>query len=198
MNFDVFYALLLFCFVAGITPGPNNMMLMSSGVNFGFRRTIPHLMGVVIGFALMVALVGAGLDAIFTAVPRLLPIMRWAGAAYMVWLAWKIARSGPVKDGAGVGNPLGFLGAAAFQWINPKGWAMAVSALTAYAVSPNYTLSVIAVALTVLVVAVPCSGVWVIFGSGMRRWLSDPVHVKPFNIGMAILLLASVIPVLWE
>jgi len=198
MNFDVFYALLLFCFVAGITPGPNNMMLMSSGVNFGFRRTIPHLMGVVIGFSLMVALVGVGLDAIFTAVPKLLPIMRWAGAAYMVWLAWKIARSGPVKDGAGVGKPLGFFGAAAFQWINPKGWAMAIGALTAYAVSPNYTLSVIAVALTVLVVAVPCSGVWIVFGSALRRWLSDPVHVKPFNIGMAILLLASVLPVLWE
>jgi threonine/homoserine/homoserine lactone efflux protein len=198
MNLDIFYALLLFCFVAGVTPGPNNMMLMSSGVNFGFRRTIPHLAGVVLGFALMVVLVGVGLDAIFTAVPKLLPIMRWAGAVYMVWLAWKIARSGPVEDAAGVGKPLGFLGAAAFQWINPKGWAMAVSALTAYAVSPNYTVSVMVVALCVLVLAVPCSGLWVLFGTGMRRWLSDPVHVKPFNYAMAILLIVSVLPVLWE
>ena len=109
-------------------------MLMTSGVNFGFRRTLPHLMGVVIGFTVMVALVGFGLDAIFSRVPALLPTMRWLGAAYMLWLAWKIANSGPVGDGEARGAPLGFFGAAAFQWINPKGWVMAVSALTAYAV----------------------------------------------------------------
>ena len=135
MRFDIFFALLMFCVVGGVTPGPNNMMLMASGVNFGVRRTLPHLAGVVLGFTLMVALVGFGLDAIFRVAPWLLPAMRWAGAAYLLWLAWRIANSGAVKEGAATAQPLGALAAAAFQWINPKGWVMAVSALTTYAVS---------------------------------------------------------------
>lgn len=157
MRQDVLYALILFCFVSGVTPGPNNVMLMSSGVNFGFRRTLPHLLGVVLGFALMVALIGLGLDAIFAHVPQLLPIMRWAGAAYMLWLAWRIANSGPVRDGDARGRPLGFFGAAAFQWINPKAWAIAISALTAYAVSDDYAISVAAVALAYLSIGMPLS-----------------------------------------
>jgi len=198
MRFEVLYALILFCFVSGVTPGPNNMMLMSSGVNHGFRRTLPHLLGVVLGFSLMVALIGLGLDAIFTRFPLLLPIMRYVGAAYMLWLAWKIANSGPVRDGEARGRPLGFFGAAAFQWINPKAWVIAISALTAYAVSTDYTISVIAVALTYLAVGLPSSGAWVMFGAAMRKLLSDPKRVRPFNWTMAALLVASVGPVLWE
>ena len=198
MRFEVLYALILFCFVSGVTPGPNNMMLMSSGVNHGFRRTLPHLLGVVLGFSLMVALIGLGLDAIFTRFPLLLPIMRYVGAAYMLWLAWKIANSGPVRDGEARGRPLGFFGAAAFQWINPKAWVIAISALTDYAVSTDYTISVIAVALTYLAVGLPSSGAWVMFGAAMRKLLSDPKRVRPFNWTMAALLVASVGPVLWE
>ena len=198
MRFEVLYALILFCFVSGVTPWPNNMMLMSSGVNHGFRRTLPHLLGVVLGFSLMVALIGLGLDAIFTRFPLLLPIMRYVGAAYMLWLAWKIANSGPVRDGEARGRPLGFFGAAAFQWINPKAWVIAISALTAYAVSTDYTISVIAVALTYLAVGLPSSGAWVMFGAAMRKLLSDPKRVRPFNWTMAALLVASVGPVLWE
>ena len=190
--------MIAFCFVSGVTPGPNNLMLMTSGVNFGFRRTLPHLLGVVLGFSLMVALIGLGLDAIFTRFPLLLPIMRYVGAAYMLWLAWKIANSGPVRDGEARGRPLGFFGAAAFQWINPKAWVIAISALTAYAVSTDYTISVIAVALTYLAVGLPSSGAWVMFGAAMRKLLSDPKRVRPFNWTMAALLVASVGPVLWE
>jgi len=198
MRQDVLYALILFCFVSGVTPGPNNVMLMSSGVNFGFRRTLPHLLGVALGFALMVALIGLGLDAIFARVPQLLPIMRWAGAAYMLWLAWRIANSGPVRDGEARGRPLGFFGAAAFQWINPKGWAVAISALTAYAVSDNYAISVAAVALAYLSIGLPGGGAWVLFGTAMRKALSDPHRVRPFNLTMAALLVASIVPVLFE
>src|SRR5271170_3761085 len=147
MRQDVLYALILFCFVSGVTPGPNNMMLMSSGVNFGFRRTLPHLVGVVLGFSAMVALIGLGLDAIFARFPQLMPIMRWAGAAYLIWLAWRIANSGPMREGGARGRPLGFFGAAAFQWVNPKAWFIAISALTAYSVTDNYAISVAAVAL---------------------------------------------------
>jgi threonine/homoserine/homoserine lactone efflux protein len=192
MRFDVFLALLTFCVVAGVTPGPNNMMLMASGVNYGVRRTLPHLFGVVFGFALMVALVGVGLDAIFRVAPWSLPAMRWVGAAYLLWLAWRIATSGAVKEGVVAGKPLGALGAAAFQWINPKGWVMAVSALTTYAVSASYATTVAVVALTCLVVSVPCSGVWVLFGAAMRRLLADPRRARPFNWTMAALLVASI------
>ena len=198
MRLDVVYALIVFCFVSGVTPGPNNLMLMNSGLNFGFRRTVPHLLGVVIGFSLMVALIGLGLDAIFSRFPNVLPLMRWAGAAYMLWLAWRIARAGPVKDSAGASQPLGFLGAAAFQWINPKAWAIAIGALTAYSVSPDYAYSVAAVSCAYALVGLPSSGAWVAFGSAMRRVLSDPRRVRPFNWSMAALLVASVVPVLWE
>ena len=198
MRVDIFLALLVFAVVAGATPGPNNMMLMASGVNFGVRRSMPHLVGVAGGFGLMVALVGLGLDAIFRVAPWLSGVMRWAGAAYLLWLAWKIANSGAVKEGAANARPLTALGAAAFQWINPKGWVMALSALTTYAVSPDYTLSVIVISLTFLIIAVPCSGLWLMFGAGMRRYLSDPVRARRFNWAMAGLLVASIAPVFWE
>lgn len=198
MRLDIFLALLLFGIVCGVTPGPNNMMLMASGVNYGVRRSLPHLAGVVLGFALMVALVGFGLDAIFRVAPWLLPVMRYAGAAYLVWLAWRIATSGAVKEGVAKGRPLGALAAAAFQWINPKGWVMAVSALTTYAVSPNYATRVMVVAVTFLVIGFPCSGVWVLFGAAMRRFLADPRRARPFNWTMGALLIASIAPVFWE
>ena len=198
MRFDVLLALLLFSIVSGATPGPNNMMLMASGVNFGVRRSLPHLFGVVLGFALMVALVGFGLDAIFRVAPWLLPAMRWAGAGYLLWLAWRIATAGAVKENARAGAPLGALGAAAFQWINPKGWVMAVSALTTFAVSANYALSVIVIAATFLLMGFPCSGAWVVFGAAMRRFLADPRHARLFNGTMAALLVASILPVFWE
>ncbi len=198
MRLQVFLALVLFCVVAGITPGPNNMMLMASGVNYGVRRTLPHLAGVVVGFALMVALVGFGLDAVFRLAPWLPPLMRWAGAAYLLWLAWRIANSGAVKTSEAEGRPLGLLGAAAFQWINPKGWVMAISALTTYAVSADYSTTVAVVALTCLIVGIPCSGVWVLFGAAMRRVLADPRRARPFNWTMGALLVASIAPVFWE
>ena len=198
MRQDVLYALILFCFVSGVTPGPNNIMLMTSGVNFGFRRTLPHLVGVVLGFAAMVALIGLGLDAIFVRFPQLMPVMRWAGAAYLLWLAWRIANSGPMREGAAEGRPLGFFGAAAFQWINPKGWVMAISALTAYSVTDDYTISVLAVALTYLAIGFPSSGAWVVFGSAMRKALRDPGIARAFNLTMAALLVASIAPIFWD
>ena len=198
MRFEILYALIVFCFVSAITPGPNNLMLLASGVNFGFQRTIPHMMGVDLGFALMVGLVGIGLDIVFARFPALLPAMRYAGAAYMLWLAVRLALAGPIGDAQQRGNPLSFLAAAAFQWINPKAWAIAISALTAYAVSGNYTRSVAIVALVFGLVTAPCIALWVLFGTAMRRVLSNPRFVRPFNIAMAALLIASIIPVFSE
>jgi threonine/homoserine/homoserine lactone efflux protein len=198
MRTDVLAAMIAFCFVASVTPGPNNLMLMTSGVNFGFRRTLPHLIGVVLGFTLMVALVGFGLDAIFSRFPQLLPAMRYLGAAYMLWLAYKIATAGPLREGGNGGAPLGFFAAAAFQWINPKGWVMAVGALTAYAVVDDYARNVAIVALTYLVVSFPSSGAWAALGASMRRALADPRVARPFNWAMAALLVASIATVFVE
>jgi threonine/homoserine/homoserine lactone efflux protein len=198
MRYGILYALVVFSFVSAITPGPNNLMLLSSGVNFGFRRSIPHMLGVDLGFAAMVGLVGIGLDAAFSQFPALLPTMRYAGAAYMLWLAVKIALAGPVGDSDYQGRPLSFFGAAAFQWINPKAWVIAISALTAYAVSENYTRSVLIVAIVTGLVTAPCIAAWVSFGTAMRRVLSNPRFVRPFNIAMALLLVASIVPVLTE
>jgi len=195
---DVLLALIVFCIVSSVTPGPNNMMLMASGVNYGVRRTMPHLLGVSFGFALMVALVGTGLDTLFRLAPWAFPVMKYAGAAYLLWLAWKIAHAGAVKDGEAASKPLGFFGAAAFQWINPKGWVMAISALTAYAVSADYAVTVAIIAFTYLIACFPCSSLWVMFGAAMRRWLADPRHARVFNWSMAALLVASILPTLRE
>ncbi len=198
MRYDVLGALMLFTLVAGITPGPNNLMLMASGVNFGFRRTLPHLLGVCLGFPAMVALVGIGLDAIFSHFPGFLSMLRYVSVAYLVWLAWKIAAAGPAHEADATKKPLGFLGAAAFQWVNPKGWVMAVSALTSYTAMPDYAHSAAIIVIVFLVLAFPASGVWVLGGAALRPMLRDPKRVRPFNLAMAALLLASIVPVLFE
>ena len=198
MRFDVLSALMLFTLVASITPGPNNLMLMASGVNFGFRRTLPHYLGVCLGFPAMVALVGFGLDAIFSRFPGFLSMLRYVSVAYLVWLAWKIAAAGPAHEADATKKPLGFLGAAAFQWVNPKGWVMAVSALTSYTVAPDYAHSAAIVVIVFMALAFPASGVWVLGGAALRPMLRDPKRVRPFNLAMAALLLASIVPVLFE
>jgi threonine/homoserine/homoserine lactone efflux protein len=191
-------ALALFAFVSSITPGPNNFMLMTSGVNFGFRATLPHLFGVGLGFTLMVGLVGLGLSEIFARIPLLLVALKWCGAAYMVFLAAKIARSGPLKTGVAGAKPISFLQAAAFQWVNPKAWIMAVTACATYSVPDRYTLSVLLIAAVFGVVNLPCIAIWVGFGSGLRQALSNPRTLRLFNWSMAVLLVASLYPVLTE
>jgi threonine/homoserine/homoserine lactone efflux protein len=191
-------ALLLFALVSSGTPGPNNIMLMTSGLNFGVRRTLPHFLGVDLGFAVMTVLVGLGLAGIFIRAPVLLVVLKWIGAAYLVWLAWKIARSGPLKSGEAGARPLTFLQAAAFQWINPKAWIMAITACATYTDPNRYMLSVLLIAVVFAVVTAPCSGAWVAFGAALQRWLSQPRNRMLFNTTMAALLIASLYPVFSE
>jgi threonine/homoserine/homoserine lactone efflux protein len=133
MLIDLLPAFALFALVSSITPGPNNTMLLASGVNFGFLRTIPHALGISLGFMLLVVAVGLGLGEIFTAAPWTYTALRWIGAAYLLYLAWCIATSGRMSEaGEHGGTPMTFLGAAAFQWVNPKAWVMAVGAITTY------------------------------------------------------------------
>ena len=191
-------ALALFAFVSSITPGPNNTMLMASGANFGFRASIPHLMGVSGGFFILVVAVGLGLGGLFSAYPELHDILSVAGGLYLLWLAWKIATSKGMTTSGSSGKPQTFLQAAAFQWVNPKAWAMALGAVTAYAPREHYVANIVAVSLIFVAINLPCVMSWTGFGVGLRRFLDKPAVLRGFNIVMALLLVASLIPLALE
>lgn len=194
MTYDLFLALLGFAFVTSVTPGPNNMMLLASGVNFGLRRTVPHMLGISLGHALMVFLVGLGLASIFKAWPPALTLLKLASVAYMLWLAWKIAQAGAPGEGRRSANPMTFLQAAAFQWVNPKAWAMALGAVAAYVPNPSVR-SYALVALVFAAVNLPSVAIWAGAGQAVRRWLEGPGRLQVFNWTMAVLLVLSLWPV---
>ena len=199
MSQSLLYAFIIFAVVMFFTPGPNNIMLLSSGLTYGFRRTIPHIAGITVGFAFMVAAVGLGLGTIFIAYPVLQTILKYAGAAYLIYLAAAIAMSGAAKSDSAIGRgPMTFWGAAVFQWINIKGWVMVIGSITAYAAIAAFPWNIVIQTLIVLVVGVPATVAWALFGSALRPVLTSPLAVRTFNIVMAILLLASLIPVLLE
>jgi threonine/homoserine/homoserine lactone efflux protein len=199
MTTDQLLALSVFAAVSSGTPGPNNLMLMTSGVNFGMKRSSPHLMGITLGFCFMILCVGMGLQTMFVLLPQLEVVLRYVGTAYLLWLAWKIANSGPVGEAKATGaKPMGFWAAAAFQWVNPKAWFMAISAITTYASSVSGGSKLSQVLLVVLIfgaVNFPLVACWGLFGSAMRRFLQDPKILKIFNVTMAILLVASLYPI---
>ncbi len=194
MTHDLLIALLGFAFVTSVTPGPNNMMLLASGVNFGFRRTLPHMLGISLGHALMVFLVGLGLAGVFRAWPLALVGLKVASVAYMLWLAWKIAHAGAPGEGRAKPQPMSFLQAAAFQWVNPKAWAMALGAVSAYVVEPS-VWAYAAVAGIFACVNLPSVSVWAGMGQAVRRWLDRPGRLRVFNWTMAGLLVLSLWPV---
>ncbi len=196
MTLEIFLTLLVFAFVTSITPGPNNLMLLASGVNFGFRRTIPHMFGIGSGFFTLLIGVGLGLGALIQAFPTLYTVMKFAGGAYLVYLAYKIASSRSMGAVDAKARPMTFLEAAAFQWINPKAWVMAVTAMATYTSSNDYLATVLIVGMAFALVNIPSVSTWAAFGQMMRGWLADPVRLKWFNISMAILLVASMWPML--
>jgi threonine/homoserine/homoserine lactone efflux protein len=196
MTLEIFLSLLLFALTTSITPGPNNMMLLASGVNFGFSRTIPHMFGIGGGFFLLLLGVGFGLGALLSAFPPLFVALKIAGGLYLLWIAWKIATSRSLGDGRSGAAPMTFLAAAAFQWVNPKAWVMALSAMAAYTDPQNYAPTVLVVALAFAIVNIPSVSVWAGFGSALRDWLSHPSRLKWFNRTMAALLVVSLWPML--
>ncbi|WP_397377925.1 LysE family translocator [Pseudomonas sp.] len=196
MTADLLLAFIAFAFVTPVTPGPNNMMLLASGVNFGLRRSLPHMFGISLGFMLLVASVGLGLGQVFEQVPMLYNVLRYAGAAYLLYLAWKIANAGaPDSQGDASAKPFSFLQAAAFQWVNPKAWIMAIGAITTYTPQDNFVVNVLLIAALFALVNCPSVGLWTVAGSLLRNWLSNVRALRIFNISMALLLVASLYPI---
>ena len=199
MSQSLLIAFVIFAAVMYFTPGPNNIMLLSSGLTYGFRRTLPHVAGVVFGFAFMVGAVGLGLGAVFIAYPVLQAILKYAGAAYLIYLAAVIAMSGPVAPGQdNARGPMTFWGAAMFQWVNAKGWVMVIGTITAYAAIASFPWNIVMQVLICLPIGAMACVTWALFGSALRPLLTSPGTVRAFNIVMAALLLASLWPVFMD
>ena len=191
---DALSALTLFVFVSSITPGPNNLMLLSSGTRFGFRRTIPHMLGIGVGFMVMIALVGLGLAQLFLMYPPLHLALKIASISYLLYLAWKIATSEPPSaDGTETGKPMTFLQGAAFQWVNPKAWTMTLTAFSAYMPPTDPVVGALIVAGVAGLVNIPSVSVWAAMGTQLRRFLSEPAKLRAFNYAMAALLVGSLV-----
>jgi threonine/homoserine/homoserine lactone efflux protein len=193
IGFVVFAAVMYF------TPGPNNVMLLSSGLTHGFRRTLPHIAGVTFGVAFMVAAVGLGFGTVFIAYPVLQTILKYVGAAYLIYLSAAIAMSGAAASGQdNRRGPMTFWGAAVFQWINVKGWVMVIGTITAYAAIASFPWNIVIQTAISLVMGTLSTVAWALFGSGLRPLLTSPLAVRAFNIVMAALLLASLYPVFMD
>jgi threonine/homoserine/homoserine lactone efflux protein len=198
MSHELLAAFVVFAVATLFTPGPNNIMLMASGLNFGLTRTLAHGFGVPLGFGFMVLVVGFGLGAFFAAFPIAYQILKYVGAAYLLYLAWRIAIATGAHGNNARARPFTFLQAAAFQWVNAKAWVMAIGAVTAYAGITAFPLNTILIAAIFTVLGTASSFTWVLFGTGLKRIVNDPRSIRIFNLVMAGLLAASLIPVFLE
>lgn len=197
MSLELLLPLCTFAAISSITPGPNNTMILASGLNYGFVRSLPHLFGITCGFTFMIFATGLGLHTVFEQVPMLQSILKYGGAIYLLWLAWKLAHAAPMSgEQASLSKPMGFWGAAAFQWINPKAWVMSLSALTTYLPQGFQVADVALLAGVFGFIGVFCVGSWAMFGVAMRRLLQDPRSVRIFNVVMALALVATLYPLL--
>lgn len=195
MSFDVLASLALFALVSSITPGPNNLMLMASGANFGYWRTIPHMLGISIGFMVMMILVGLGLIEVFDRFPVTYTVLKVCSVVYLLYLAWKIANAAPAQKQAAGAKPFGFFQAAAFQWVNPKAWSMALTAITVY-VGDLGPLQLLLAATFFAVINLPSVTVWTLLGQQLSLILTNQTRLRFFNWTMAALLVLSLYPVL--
>ncbi len=198
---ELYIAILVFAVSTTITPGPNNIMIMSSGLNFGLKRSLPHLMGIGLGFPLMVAGVGLGFGAIFERFPVIHEVIKVLGVLYLIYLAYLVATSAPksLDNDTNETKPLTFIQAALFQWINPKAWVMATGAVAAYTTQDaSIMLQVMFISLAFLIAGVPCVGMWLVCGTWLKRFLKEVKYQRLFNLTMALLLIVSILPVIGE
>ncbi|MGR5140131.1 LysE family translocator [Photobacterium sp. DNB23_23_1] len=193
------YSLILFAVVSSATPGPNNILVMTSGLNFGIKKSLPVLCGICLGFAFMLLIVGFGFGQVFDLFPHLHTIIKISGVLYLLYLAWLISSS---SDGLGTKEqpePLSFFNGALFQWVNPKAWVVATGAIAAFTTSNSeFAAQALIIAGTFLIVSFPCVGIWLYFGTWLKRYLNHEHHRKWFNFLMSGLLVFSVLPVIGE
>jgi threonine/homoserine/homoserine lactone efflux protein len=191
-------ALILFIIAASITPGPNNILILASGVNHGIQKSLPHYAGIGVGFPLMVISVGLGAGVVFNQLPFLHTALKFIGVCYLLYLAFKVATAPTNKIETGNKKPFTFIQAVLFQWVNPKGWIMAIGAVITFTSPDNYFLQVVTIAASFILFGVPCTGLWLLFGASLKDFLADPTRLRVFNIVMAMLLVASLIPTMHE
>lgn len=198
---ELYIAILIFAVSTTITPGPNNIMIMTSGLNFGLKQSLPHFLGICLGFPLMVAGVGIGLGSVFESFPLIHEIIKVLGVLYLIYLAYRVAISAPnsMDTDTKEAKPLTFLQASLFQWVNPKAWVMATGAVAAYTTQDHgMTLQVILIALAFLLATLPCVGAWLVCGTWLKRYLKEVRYQRAFNMTMALLLVVSILPVINE
>lgn len=196
MNLSILLPYLVFCILMTGTPGPNNAMALASGVSVGYRRTFPLISGIAIGVGLQLFAVGLGLGAIFTTYPPLHTALKIAGSLYLLWLAWKIATSGPVRPDDSGRPPIGFFGGMAFQWVNPKAWAMTTGAIATYVPPEDYVLNVVIASAIIIPVGIVGVSAWAAGGTALRRLLVRPNWARAFNLTVALLLVATTVTML--
>lgn len=194
-----YLAIIAFSITACVTPGPNNAMIMTSGLNYGIKRSMPHFLGIALGFPTMVLAVGLGIAQLFEVYPVMHLVLKIAGAAYLSYLAYKIATAPISQSSESEGKPFTFIQAAAFQWVNPKAWVLAVGATVTYTtLGEGYVLQVFTIGLIFLFFGAPCILLWLWGGASLKTLMRKPNTVKIFNISMALLLIGSLIPVFIE
>jgi threonine/homoserine/homoserine lactone efflux protein len=191
--------LAFFAFVSSITPGPNNIMLTSSGIVFGFLRSIPHMLGITFGFGVMLAICAAGVSELMAAVPQIQTVLKALGSAYLLYLAWNLRHMAFRKDEAKRSQPMSFGGAALFQFANPKAWVMAITGVSAF--MPQVQPAWISIGILVLVFCVinlPCIVVWAGAGAALRRHLAEPKWQRVFCAVMVVLTVYSAVAIWLE
>ena len=197
MTLPTLFAVMAFATVTSITPGPNNMMLLASGVNHGFKKTLPHIAGISIGLMVLLLAAGLGLGALLLQWPQLYLGLKVVGVSYMVWLAWKLWHAeAPSERAPATAGLMGFWGAAAFQWVNPKAWMIAIGAVAGFTAPDGGLSAMLGLALVCALVNAPCVGLWALAGAKLSRWLAEPTRRRAFNAVMALSLLASIWPML--
>ena len=189
----------IFCLIMAFTPGPNNIMIMASGLNHGVRASLPHLAGIVIGVPAMFIAIGLGMRELFERYPQLHLTIKIIGVLYIVYLAWRIARASAVESKQGLAAPLTFFQSMLFQWVNPKAWLISGTTIAAFTVVGAELLGqILLIALVFLLTAFLGSSTWLLFGLSLQRLLKKRLYRHIFNVTMAILLLASVLPIAFQ
>ena len=186
--------IILFCFSTSVTPGPNNIMLMSSGLNYGFKRSVPHLLGINIGFPLMIVAIGLGFGSLFTSFPFIYPVVKALGVSYLLFFAWKVANAAPSGAKEKTGCPITFFQAVLFQWVNPKAWVMAMGAIASFTNPERFKFQMLLIVGGYMTVGALCMVFWLTMGTSLKKLIRDEKSLRLFNISMAVLLVISLVP----